>query len=197
MSRGNTDKNSYWLVSAEKYWLVSAVRGALSLIAGLVLAFSNTRRLNSLTIFVAVGLSALFIVDLLDIFIRKKAKKNILPTIATAAMELILVNLLFASTFEGLMNKITYGTRIICLAIFAIIYSILTIIRGFKNHGVGPDRFILVVDGLVGAAAGIAMFAGHFYEMTYVLIFGLFLMVDGLTSIIFAVSNKPDKKGVK
>ena len=197
MSRGNTNKNSYWLVPAEKYWLVSVVRGALSLIAGLVLAFCNTRRLNSLTIFVAVGLSALFIVDLLDIFIRKKAKENILPTIVTAAMELILVNLLFASTFEGLTDKIAYGARIVCLAIFAIIYSILTIARGFKNHKVGLNRFIFVVDGLVGVAAGIAMLAGHFYEMTYVLIFGLFLMVDGLTSIIFAVSNKPDKKGAK
>ncbi len=197
MTRGNTNKNSYWLVPAEKYWLVSAVRGALSLIAGLVLAFSNTRRINSLTIFVAVGLSALFVVDLLDIFIRKKAGKNILPTIVTAAMELILVNLLFASTFEGLTDKISYKSRVICLAIYAIIYSILAIVRGFKNHKVGLDRFILVVDGLVGAAAGIAMIAGHFYEMTYVLIFGLFLMVDGLTSIIFAVSNKPDKKGAK
>ena len=197
MSRGNTNKNSYWLVPAEKYWLVSVVRGTLSLIAGLVLAFCNTRRLNSLTIFVAVGLSALFIVDLLDIFICKKAKKNILPTIVTAALELILVNLLFASTFEGLTDKIAYGARIVCLAIFAIIYSILTIVRGFKNHKVGLNRFIFVVDGLVGVAAGIAMLAGHFYEMTYVLIFGLFLMVDGLTSIIFAVSNKPEKKGAK
>ena len=197
MSRGNTNKNSYWLVPAEKYWLVSATRGALSLIAGLVLAFSNTRRVNVLTTFVAVGLSALLIVDVLNIFIRKKAGKNILPTIIVAAMELVLVNLLFASTFEGLMDKIGYGARIICLGIFAIIYSILTIMRGFKNHKVGLERFMFVIDGLVGAAAGIIMLAGHFYEMTYVMIFGLFLMVDGLTSIIFAVSNKPAKKGEK
>lgn len=195
MSRGNTKKDNYWLVPAEKYWLVSAVRGVLSLVAGLVLAFINTRRTGVLTIAVAVSLSALLVVDALDIFIRKKAGKNILPTIISAAMELILVNLLFASTFEGLMDKIIFGARIVAMAIYAIIYSLLSIARGFKNHKVGLDRFVLVIDGLIGISAGIAMLAGQFYEMTYILIFGLFIMVDGLTAIIFALSSKNLKKG--
>ena len=110
-------------------------------------------------------------------------------------MELILVNLLFASTFEGLMDKIIFGARIVAMAIYAIIYSLLSIARGFKNHKVGLDRFVLVIDGLIGISAGIAMLAGQFYEMTYILIFGLFIMVDGLTAIIFALSSKNLKKG--
>lgn len=197
MSRGNTKKGNYWLVPEKEYWLVSATRGAISLLAGLVLAFINTRRTGVLTTATAVGLSLLLIVDVLDIIIRKKAQKIILPTTTIAIMELVLVNLLFASNFDGLTDKISFGIRIKCLAIFAIIYSILAIVRGFKNHQVGLDRFILVVDGLIGTAAGIAMLAGQFYEMTYIMLFGLFFMVDGLTLLVFALSSKKLKKGAK
>ena len=197
MSRGNTQKSSCRLVSGGKYWLVSAMRGALALIAGLVLVLANTRRTGVLTTLVAVSLSVLLVIGVVDIFIRRKSGKNILPTLIIAAMELILVNLLFASTFEGLMDKITFGARIISLAVFAIIYSVLAIVRGFKNHKVGIDRFILVVDGLIGIAAGIAMLAGRFFETTYIMIFGLFLMVNGLTAIMFALSCKSQEKGAK
>ena len=41
------------------------------------------------------------------------------------------------------------------------------------------------------------MIFGHFYELTYVLIFGAFLMVDGLASTILATSNKSAKRREK
>ncbi len=189
MSRGNT--------KIDNYWRVSAIRGAVSLIAGLVLALINTRRTGSLTTAVAVGLSALLIVDVVDIFIRKREGKNLTFPIINTILELILVNLLFASLFKGLTETIGFGVRVKCLAVYTIIYSILAIVRGFKNHKVGLDRFMLVVQGLIGFAAGIAMLVGHFYEMTYVLLFGLFLMVNGLTALIFAFSTRNLKKGDK
>ena len=189
MSRGNTKRDNYWRVSA--------IRGAVSLLAGLVLAFINTRRIGSLTTAVAVGLSALLIVDVIDIFIRKREGKNLTFSIINVTLELVLVNLLFASLFKDLTDTISFGIRVRCLAVYAIIYSILAIVRGFKNHKVGLDRFMLVVQGLIGVVVGVAMLVGQFYEMTYILLFGLFLMVNSLTALIFAFSSKNLKKGDK
>jgi uncharacterized membrane protein HdeD (DUF308 family) len=189
VSRGNTKTNNYWLVSA--------ARGGVSLLAGLILAFINTRRTGTLTTAVAVSLSAIFIIDIIDIIIRRKTGKNNLIPAINAAMELIVINLLFASLFKNLTDALSFGLRINILAIYAIIYSILAIVRGFRNHKVGMDRFMLVTQGLIGTAAGFIMLIGHFYEMTYILLFGLFLMVNGLTALVFAFSSKNLKKGEK
>lgn len=189
MSKANTKKDNYWRLSL--------VRGVLSLIAGLVLLLSNTRRVNLLTILVAAGLLVIFIVDLINILVRKKAQEKILSDIIIVILELILVVLLFVSTLGNLIDVITFGLRINCLAAFVIIYSFLTIIRGFKDRKVGLERFVLVVDGLIGIIAGVALLFGHFYELTYVLIFGAFLMVDGLASTILATSNKSVKRREK
>lgn len=189
MSKASTKKDNYWRLSL--------VRGVLSLIAGLVLVLSNTRRVNVLTILVASSLLVVLIVDLIDILVRKKAKEKVLSNIIIIILELILVALLFVSTLGNLIDVISFGLRVNCIAGFAIIYSFLSIIRGFKDRKVGLERFVLVVDGLIGIIAGAAMIFGHFYELTYVLIFGAFLMVDGLASTILATSNKSAKRREK
>lgn len=189
MSRGNTKRDNYWRVSA--------ARGAVSLVAGLVLAFINTRRTGTLTTTVAVELSVLLIFDIIDIIIRKREGKKLAIPIISTAMELILVSLLFSSLFKGLSDSISFGIRVKCLAVYAIIYSVLAVVQGFKNYKVGFSRFLFVVQGLIGLVAGIVMLAGQFYEMTYILLFSLFLMVNGLTALIHTFSTKSLEKGGK
>lgn len=189
MSRGNTKRDNYWRVPA--------VRGAVSLVAGLVLAFINTRRTGTLTTAVAAELSVLLIFDIIDIIMRKREGKKLATLIVNAAMKLILAILLFASLFQDFSDSISFGIRVKCLAVYAIIYSVLAVVQGFKNYKVGFSRFLFVVQGLIGLVAGIVMLAGQFYEMTYILLFGLFLMVNGLTALIHSFSTKSLEKGGK
>ena len=91
--------------------------------------------------------------------------------------------------------------RIAILAGYVAFASVVTIAMGFVSFNNMTDRFMWIVNGAIGAVLAFLMLGGAtsgsettgaFFN-TKVLVFGTYLMVNGLTDLFFGVHSKDEK----
>lgn len=179
----------------ESHWLVFAIKGAIAMIAGLCMMFTardDTRYLTQIVSWTMMGLALL---EILNVIHRKRRQRTLLIPLIVGIIELI--------TGASLMLTIDYNAsvdgniaaRILILSAYALYASLCSIIVGFRSFDNLTDRFIWVVDGIVGCILAFIMFADNgLSATTHIKIFGTFLMVKGLTDLFFGVHSRDEMK---
>jgi uncharacterized membrane protein HdeD (DUF308 family) len=169
----------------DKHWMVYVVRGVLASIFGLVAMFGMMGDLQMMVTLIGVFLLFMGIVDsfsALNAVSRRRGWINsVIDAVIDVAVAMIL--LLFAST-DIVMSLIT-------IAVYTIISGVVDIFHGFLSTVDPTDRFIRVLAGVLGCVMGAVIInAGDFDIMTFIRFFGAYMLVVGVTSMIYGVHNR-------
>jgi len=177
----------------ESHWLVFAAQGLIGLLFGWYVMFTGVTSLTTLVIIVATTLLALAIIDMLNLINRKRRQDAWVLTLILALIETV-----FA---VGLLVTINNNPAwpMFILAGYTLFRGLFEILIGFKSMTDPTDRFMWVVCGICGCIlAFVIMNSGHFLETTtFIRFFGTYMMIYGVTALIYGVHNKNEQKELK
>lgn len=177
----------------ESHWLTFAMKGAISVIAGLCLMFAPKNDLSILTQIVGWTMFGLAFIEIANVLYRTRRSHNWgFPLILGAIEMFIAVALLYTIDPNGSADELTW-LRITYLSAYVVFASIVTIIMGFASFDNITDRFMWVVNGMIGSILAFMMFGGtNLGAAAHISIFGSYLMVNGLTDLFFGVHSKEE-----
>jgi hypothetical protein len=118
------------------------------------------------------------------------------------ALELAISIALLFTIDPNATDESLIPTRVAILSGYVVFASIVTIIMGFASFKNMTDRFMWVVNGMVGAVLAVLMFGGASaandttaaYFCAKVLLFGTYLMVNGITYLFFGIHSRDEIK---
>ncbi|MDO5480562.1 MAG: DUF308 domain-containing protein [Candidatus Saccharibacteria bacterium] len=80
---------------------------------------------------------------------------------------------------------------LVIIAVYTIVSGLIDVFHGFLSTVDPTDRFIRVLAGVLGCIMGIVILnAGEFEVMTFIRFFGAYMLVVGVTSLIYGVHNR-------
>jgi uncharacterized membrane protein HdeD (DUF308 family) len=178
----------------ESHWLTFAAKGVLSTIAGLCIMFApKSDGLDLITQIVGWTMFGLAMVEILNVLYRKKKSHNWGFPLVLGLIELgIAVGLLFSLSPNASAEEL-FTIRISLLSAYVAFASIVTIAMGFVSFENMTDRFMWVVNGMLGCVIAAMMFGGtNLGQAAHIELFGTYLMVNGITDLFFGVHSKDE-----
>ncbi|MBQ3433029.1 DUF308 domain-containing protein [Candidatus Saccharibacteria bacterium] len=169
----------------DKHWLVFLVRGAIAAIFGCFALFRGPESLEDTVAVVGVFLLFMGIVDSIGALYCSSKKHGWINAIIDALVDVVAaVGLLFVAK-----NSLT--NCVIIISVYTIISGIIDIFHGFVSTVDPTDRFIRVLAGICGCVIGaVILNAGDFEISTFVRFFGSYMLIVGITSLIYGVHNR-------
>lgn len=177
----------------ESHWLIFAMQGVVGLLFGWFVMFTSIESISTLAIISGATLLALGVIDVANLIYRKRRQQNWGLAIVTAALNIVIgLALLFT-------NSLNPAWALTLLAGYTIICGVFEILIGFKSLSDPTDRFMWIVCGICAAVLGfVVLNSGHFENpTTFIKFFGTYMMIYGITTLIYAVHNKNELKEEK
>ncbi len=178
----------------ESHWLTFAMKGAISVVAGLCLMFAPKNDLSMMTQIVGWTMFGLAFIEIANVLYRTRRSHNWGFPLLLGAIELfIAVALLYTIDPNAKTADELTWLRITYLSAYVVFASIVTIAMGFASFDNITDRFMWVVNGMIGCILAFMMFGGTTLGAeAHIAIFGSYLMVNGLTDLFFGVHSKEE-----
>ena len=169
----------------DKHWLVFAVRGAAAMIFGFLMLFGGFNSLESVIAVVCVFLLAMGIVDAVSALYNSSKKHGWFNSVVDALIDVAASLMLLFLARNDLVGSL------IIIAVYTFISGVIDIFHGFLSTVDPTDRFIRVLAGMIGCVMGLVIInAGNFEIMTFIRFFGAYLLIVGVTSMIYGVHNR-------
>lgn len=169
----------------DKHWLVFVLRGGLAAAFGFLTLFGGLGDMNLAISMIVVFLLLMGIVDAVGALYNSTKKHGWINSVIDALVDVAAaVALLFFA-----QDNLTACTVI--LAVYTFASGIIDVFHAFLSTVDPTDRFIRVLAGVIGAVIGFVILnAGGFEMTTFVRFFGAYLLVVGVTSMIYGVHNR-------
>lgn len=167
----------------ESHWLVFILKGAAALLLGAFALFVTLSDHRNLLVIVAIALLAFGVVEIFNIFHRRRNQRDWGFALAIAIAEIGTACALFFTKDHD-----TIVSSTVVLAVYTLLRGLSEIIIGFKSLTDKIDRFMWIAAGIVGVVVAFIIFtypAGD--NSTFVQIFGGYMMVFGLTDVMFGI----------
>ena len=169
----------------DKHWLMIMVRGTLAVIFGCYALFGGMSSMGSMIAIVSVFLLFMGIVDSVGALYSSVKRHGWINSVIDALIDVIasLALLFFAK------NDLT--NSVIILSVYTIISGVIDIFHGFLSTVDPTDRFIRILAGVAGCVIGLVIVnAGNFELTTFMRFFGAYMLIVGVTSLIYGVHNR-------
>ena len=169
----------------DKHWLMFMVRGTLAVIFGCYALFGGMSSMGSMIAIVSVFLLFMGIVDSVGALYSSVKRHGWINSVIDALIDVIasLALLFFAK------NDLT--NSVIILSVYTIISGVIDIFHGFLSTVDPTDRFIRILAGVAGCVIGLVIVnAGNFELTTFMRFFGAYMLIVGVTSLIYGVHNR-------
>ncbi|MDO4742158.1 MAG: DUF308 domain-containing protein [Candidatus Saccharibacteria bacterium] len=169
----------------DKHWLAFVMRGLLGVVFGVLVMFGGLNNLGETIAMISVLLLMMGIVDSFGALYSSTKKHGWINAIIDAAIDVVaaLVLLFFAK------NDLIMSLAVI--AIYTICSGAIDIFHGVLSTVDPTDRFIRFLTGVLGIIMGLVILnAGSFEIMTFIRFFGTYMMLVGITSMIYGVHNR-------
>ena len=169
----------------DKHWFVFIIRGLLAAIFGFLALFGIMTDFEIVVSVVSVFLLLMGIVDSVSALYASVKKHGWVNSVIDALVDIAaaLILLFFAR------NNIV--TSLIIIAVYTIVSGLIDVFHGFLSTVDPTDRFIRVLTGVLGCVMGIVILnAGEFEIMTFIRFFGAYMLIVGVTSLIYGVHNR-------
>ena len=175
----------------ESHWGVFALKGIVSLFAGFYMMFTHRQDVNFLIQVVGWTMLALAIIEVINVAHRSSRQRNWGFPLGLGVVEMaISVALLYTVNPNATLAELL-PLRLSMLAAYVLVASIITVIMGFRSFDNLTDRFMWVVNGMIGAILGFVLFAsGNLSDIAHVGLFGTYLLVNGLTDLFYGIHAK-------
>jgi len=169
----------------DKHWFVFIIRGILASAFGLIALFGAMSDFEMVISVVAVFLLIMGIVDSVSALYASIKKHGWINSVIDALIDIVAaLALLFCAR-----QNIVVG--LVIIAVYTIISGLIDIFHGFLSTVDPTDRFIRVLAGVLGCVMGIVIInAGEFEITTFVRFFGAYVLIVGVTSLIYGVHNR-------
>ncbi len=169
----------------DKHWFVFILRGILAGVFGLLLLFGGLSDLDGVIATISIFLLIMGVVDSAGALYNSTKKRGWINSIVDALIDVVaaLALLFFA--------KNTLVMSLVIISIYVILSGIIDLFHGFLSTVDPTDRFIRILAGALGCVMGIVILnAGSFEVMTFIRFFGVYMIIVGVTSMIYGVHNR-------
>jgi uncharacterized membrane protein HdeD (DUF308 family) len=182
----------------ESHWLVFAVKGAIALVAGLLLTLSNKTDTNYLAKMVGFAMAGLGVIEVFNTINRKRLQHNWGMSLAIGVVELLVAICMLFTINTGLDEQNNILFRIPMLSFYMLAASVLSIAMGFTCFKDDTDKFMWIVSGIVGAILAFVELGGTgLSDTTHIKLFGTYLMVRGITDMIFGIHSREEVETIE
>lgn len=156
--------------------------------------FAPKNDLSMMTQIVGWTMFGLAFIEIANVLYRTRRSHNWGFPLLLGAIELfIAVALLYTIDPNAKTADELTWLRITYLSAYVVFASIVTIAMGFASFDNITDRFMWVVNGMIGCILAFMMFGGTTLGAeAHIVIFGSYLMVNGLTDLFFGVHSKEE-----
>lgn len=172
----------------ESHWGVFFLKGIASLFAGFYMMFTKHQDVDYLIQVVGWTMLVLAIIEIVNVVYRTRRQYNWGFPLALGVVEMAMsVALLFTVNKNATLSQLL-PIRLSMLAAYVLAASVITIIMGFSSFDNLTDRFMWVVNGMIGCVLGFVLFAsGNLSDVAHIMLFGTYLLVNGLTDLFYGV----------
>lgn len=172
----------------DKHWFVFVLRGGLGAVFGLLLLFGGMENFETVVATTSVFLLGMGIIDAVGALYGSTKKSGWFNSVIDALVDVVAaLLLLFAAQ----------GDLILCLSVVAIyvaVSGVIDLVHGFLSTVDPTDRFIRVLVGVIGCVMGLVILnSGSFEITTFLRFFGVYMLIVGVTSMIYGVHNRAQK----
>lgn len=178
----------------ESHWLTFAMKGAISIVAGMCLMFANGWNTEILIHIVGWTMIGLGLIELINMIHRSHKQANWGFPLFLGLLEIVIAVILLVSSIPGLGIEHQIPFRIATLSAYVLFASVVTIFIGFASFTNLTDRFMWIVNGMLGSVLAFVLFAGSGLSITmHIELFGVYLLINGLTDLFFGVHSHDEK----
>lgn len=169
----------------DKHWSVFIFRGLMAAVFGIITLFGAMTNFEIMISVVSVFLLIMGIVDSVSALYSSVRKHGWINSVIDALVDVAAaLGLLFFAK-----DNIVVG--LVIIAIYTIASGLIDIFHGFLSTVDPTDRFIRVLTGVLGCVMGVVIInAGEFEMMTFLRFFGAYMLIVGVTSLIYGVHNR-------
>lgn len=175
----------------DSHWLVFMFQGVVALIFGCLTLFTSSERSQNLIPVIGVALLALAVVEFANSLQRSRNKHGWLVATLVALFDAGFGLTLVLLTNEGM------AVHLCLLAGYTIARGIFELILGYRTTVDPTDRFIWVLCGLCGIVFGFVILnSGHLTNVDFVRFFGAYMLIFGVSSLIYGNHNHVQQREV-
>ena len=169
----------------DKHWLVFIFRGMIAAVFGCFALFRGTSSIEDTVAVVSVFLLFMGIIDSVGALYCSTKKHGWINASIDAVVDVVAaLALLFIAK-----NDLTYS--LVVISVYTIVSGLIDIFHGFLSTVDPTDRFIRVLAGICGCVIGaVILNAGSFEITTFIRFFGAYMLIGGVTSLIYGVHNR-------
>ncbi len=177
----------------DSHWGVFFLKGVVSLGAGFYMMFTKHQNVDFLIQVIGWTMLVLAAIEVINVVYRTRRQYNWGFPLALGIVEMAMsVALLFTVNRDADLSQLL-PVRLGMLAAYVLAASIITIIMGFSSFDNLTDRFMWVVNGMIGTILGFVLFAsGNLSDIAHVGLFGTYLLVTGLTDLFYGIHAKDE-----
>ena len=169
----------------DKHWLVFIVRGGIAGIFGFLMLFGGLTDLESVISIISVFLLTMGIIDSVSALYSSTKKHGWINSVVDALIDVAAALLLLFLARDNLVISL------IIIASYTFVSGIIDILHGFLSTVDPTDRFIRTLAGVLGCVMGFVILnAGSFEVMTFIRFFGAYMLIVGITSLIYGAHNR-------
>ena len=169
----------------DKHWVVFLFRGALAMVFGCFMLFGGTSNIENMVAILSVFLLFMGIVDAVGALYSSTRKHGWLNAVIDAMIDVVTAVVLLFFTKNDLVASL------VVISVYTVLSGIIDIFHGFLSTVDPTDRFIRVLAGICGCVMGIVILnAGKFEVSTFIRFFGAYMLIVGVTSLIYGVHNR-------
>ena len=168
----------------DKYWLIFLIRGAIAIIFGCVTLFTSMVEVGNAVAVVSLFLLSMGIIDAVNALYSSRKSHGWINSIIDSLIDVIAaVSLIFFANGNIISS-------LLIISVYTAISGIIDIFHGFVSTVDPTDRFIRILTGACGCVIGLVMLnAGALEIMTFIRFFGAYILIVGVTSMIYGVHN--------
>lgn len=182
----------------ESHWLTFALKGAISVVAGICMMVATGGNTEILIQLVGVTMIGLGIIEIANMIHRSRRQHNWGFPLFLGLLEIAIAISLLVTAIPGVGASDLIWLRIAILSGYVLFASVATIVIGFGSFTNMTDRFMWIVNGMLGAILAFVLFAGSGLSVTkHIELFGVYLLINGLTDLFFGVHSRDEALEVK
>lgn len=134
---------------------------------------------------VSVFLLLMGIVDSVSALYASVKKHGWVNSVIDALIDIVAALMLLFFARNNIVSSL------IIIAVYTIVSGLIDVFHGFLSTVDPTDRFIRVLAGVLGCVMGVVILnAGEFEIMTFIRFFGAYMLIVGVTSLIYGVHNR-------
>jgi len=173
----------------DKHWIVFIFRGILAIAFGCFALFGGMTSIENVIAVLSVLLLLMGIVDSVGALYCSTKKHGWINAIIDAIVDIAAALCLLFFAKDNLTNSV------VVVSVYTIISGVIDIFHGFLSTMDPTDRFIRILAGVCGCVIGAAILnAGSFEIMTFIRFFVAYMLIVGVTSMIYGTHNRAQEQ---